>query len=117
VAERGRCNNRSGWTGLLAAVLGLEDAQVVAVCAPRMELFEAVNFNSLVRFIAGNRGGRKCIAFNDGSGQHLVLYLCPSVSHPTCSLMKPAADKLAEVGLNGISDAKCTCLQCSIFAG
>jgi len=46
VAERGR-NCRLAGQGAAAAVLGLEDAQVVAVLRTRMELFEAVNFNSI----------------------------------------------------------------------
>lgn len=85
--------------GAMAAILGLEDEQVRQICAESAqgEVVEAVNFNSPGQVvIAGNAAavGRTMAAAKE-AGAKRVLPLPVSVpSH--CSLMKPAADKLAE---------------------
>ncbi|HFC3030393.1 TPA: ACP S-malonyltransferase [Neisseria gonorrhoeae] len=85
--------------GAMAAILGLEDEQVRQICAESAqgEVVEAVNFNSPGQVvIAGNAAavGRTMAAAKE-AGTKRALPLPVSVpSH--CSLMKPAADKLAE---------------------
>jgi [acyl-carrier-protein] S-malonyltransferase len=83
--------------GAMAAVLGLEDAQVVAVCEQAEGIVEAVNFNSPGQVvIAGNKDAvESAMALATEAGASRVVPLPVSVpSH--CSLMKPAAEKLAE---------------------
>ncbi len=83
--------------GAMAAVLGLDDAAVRAVCAEAAqgEVLEAVNFNSPGQVvIAGNKAAveRGCaLAKEKGAKRALPL----PVSVPShCALMQPAADKL-----------------------
>ncbi|MDO5638515.1 MAG: ACP S-malonyltransferase [Neisseria sp.] len=85
--------------GAMAAVLGLEDEQVKAICAEAAqgEVVEAVNFNSPGQVvIAGNAAAvERAMAAAKEAGAKRALPLPVSVpSH--CSLMKPAAEKLAE---------------------
>lgn len=85
--------------GAMAAVLGLEDEQVKALCAETAqgEVVEAVNFNSPGQVvIAGNAAAvERAMAAAKEAGAKRALLLPVSVpSH--CSLMKPAAEKLAE---------------------
>ena len=83
--------------GAMAAVLGLEDAQVVAVCEQAEGVVEAVNFNSPGQVvIAGNKEAvEAAMALATEAGASRVVPLPVSVpSH--CSLMKPAAEQLAE---------------------
>ncbi len=99
VAERGRLMQEAvpAGQGAMAAVLGLEDAQVVAVCAQVDGIVEAVNFNSPGQVvIAGNKDAvEAALPLMTEAGASRVVPLPVSVpSH--CSLMKPAADKLAE---------------------
>ncbi len=99
VAERGRLMQQAvpAGQGAMAAVLGLEDAQVVAVCAQVDGVVEAVNFNSPGQVvIAGNKDAVEiALPLMTEAGASRVVPLPVSVpSH--CSLMKPAADKLAE---------------------
>ncbi|RUO36549.1 ACP S-malonyltransferase [Aliidiomarina sanyensis] len=84
--------------GAMAAVIGLEDSAVVSACseAAQTEIVAAVNFNSPGQVvIAGDkaaveRAGELCKA----AGAKRVLPLPVSVpSH--CTLMAPAAEKLA----------------------
>jgi [acyl-carrier-protein] S-malonyltransferase len=83
--------------GAMAAVLGLDDDMVRAVCAEAAqgEVLEAVNFNSPGQVvIAGNKAAvdRGC-ALAKAKGAKRALLLPVSVpSH--CALMQPAADKL-----------------------
>ncbi len=90
--------------GAMAAVLGLDDAAVRAVCAEAAlgEVLEAVNFNSPGQVvIAGHKAAveRGCILAKD-KGAKRALPLPVSVpSH--CALMRPAAEKLL-VALNQI---------------
>ncbi len=83
--------------GGMAAVLGLDDDLVRAVCAEAAqgEVLEAVNFNSPGQVvIAGNKAAveRGCVLAKE-KGAKRALPLPVSVpSH--CALMQPAADKL-----------------------
>ena len=84
--------------GAMAAILGLEDNIVSAVCieAAQHEVCEPVNFNSPGQVvIAGNKAAVERgmeIAKEKGAKRALAL----PVSVPShCALMKPAAEKLA----------------------
>ena len=85
--------------GAMAAILGLDDDIVRAVCteAAQDEVLEAVNFNSPGQVvIAGNKAAVErgmVLAKEKGAKRALAL----PVSVPShCALMKPAAEKLAE---------------------
>jgi len=83
--------------GAMAAVLGLDDDGVRAVCAEaaRGEVLEAVNFNSPGQVvIAGNKAAvERGMLLAKEKGAKRVLLLPVSVpAH--CALMKPAAEKL-----------------------
>ena len=85
--------------GAMAAILGLDDDTVRAVCAEaaQSEICEAVNLNSPGQVvIAGNKAAVERgmeIAKSKGAKRALTL----PVSVPShCALMKPAAEKLAE---------------------
>jgi [acyl-carrier-protein] S-malonyltransferase len=85
--------------GAMAAILGLDDDVVRAVCkeAAQNEVCEAVNFNSPGQVvIAGNKAAiERGMALAKDKGAKRALPLPVSVpSH--CALMKPAAEKLAE---------------------
>lgn len=86
-------------TGAMAAILGLEDADVLAVCteAAQNEIVQAVNFNSPGQVVvAGNKAAvERATELAKAKGAKRAVILPVSVpSH--CQLMKPAADKLAE---------------------
>ncbi|OOZ45511.1 ACP S-malonyltransferase [Solemya velum gill symbiont] len=106
VAERGRLMQQAvpEGVGAMAAVLGLDDDVVRQVCADAAgeEVVEAVNYNSPGQVvIAGHAAAvARAIEAAKEAGAKRALSLPVSVpSH--CALMKPAADKLAEV-LSGI---------------
>ncbi|HFB4390201.1 TPA: ACP S-malonyltransferase [Neisseria gonorrhoeae] len=85
--------------GAMAAILGLEDEQVRQICAESAqgEVVEAVNFNSPGQVvIAGNAAavGRTMDAAKEAGAKRALPLPVSVPSH--CSLMKPAADKLAE---------------------
>jgi [acyl-carrier-protein] S-malonyltransferase len=85
--------------GAMAAILGLDDDVVRAVCleAAQGEICEAVNFNSPGQVvIAGNKAAvERGMELAKTAGAKRALPLPVSVpSH--CALMKPAAEKLAE---------------------
>lgn len=85
--------------GAMAAILGLDDELVRAVCAEAAqdEVLEAVNFNSPGQVvIAGNKAAvERGMELAKAKGAKRALPLPVSVpSH--CALMKPAAVKLAE---------------------
>jgi [acyl-carrier-protein] S-malonyltransferase len=91
--------------GAMAAILGLEDDVVRAVCleAAQGEVCEAVNFNSPGQVvIAGNKAAvERGMELAKTKGAKRALPLPVSVpSH--CALMKPAAEKLAEY-LNNVT--------------
>lgn len=85
--------------GAMAAILGLDDDIVRAVCseAAQNEVCEAVNLNSPGQVvIAGNKAAvERGMELAKAKGAKRALPLPVSVpSH--CALMRPAADKLAE---------------------
>jgi [acyl-carrier-protein] S-malonyltransferase len=85
--------------GAMAAILGLEDAQVMAACleAARGEIVEAVNFNGPSQVvIAGQRDAvQRAIEVASAHGAKRAVLLPVSVpSHS--SLMRSAARRLAE---------------------
>lgn len=100
VADRGRFMQEAVPTGVgaMAAILGLDDAQVIAVCegAAGSEVVTAVNFNSPGQVvIAGHAAAvERAVDAAKEAGAKRALMLPVSVpSH--CSLMMPAAEKLA----------------------
>jgi [acyl-carrier-protein] S-malonyltransferase len=101
VAERGKLMQEAvpAGTGSMAAILGLDDAKVVDVCAHAEagEVVSAVNFNANGQVvIAGHVAAvERAVALAKEAGAKRAVILPVSVpSH--CALMKPAADKLAE---------------------
>lgn len=85
--------------GAMAAVLGLTDPEVIALCAEQAQgaVLEAVNFNAPGQVvIAGDAAAvSRAIAAAKDAGAKRALTLPVSVpSH--CALMRPAADRLAE---------------------
>lgn len=86
-------------SGAMAAILGLDDDQVVAACsrAGQGEVVSAVNFNSPGQVvIAGARTAvERAVNLATEAGARRALMLNVSVpSH--CALMRPAADRLAD---------------------
>ncbi|MFT3931367.1 MAG: ACP S-malonyltransferase [Spongiibacteraceae bacterium] len=86
--------------GAMAAVLGLEDEQIVNICRAATigkEIVEAVNFNSPGQIvIAGTvEGVGKAIELCKAAGSKRALPLPVSAPFHT-SLMRPAGDKLRE---------------------
>ncbi len=101
VAMRGRFMQEAvpAGTGAMAAILGLDDDAVRAVCADAAEdqVAEAVNFNAPGQVVvAGHADAIARVAtLAKQAGARRALMLDVSVpSH--CALMKPAADRLAE---------------------
>jgi [acyl-carrier-protein] S-malonyltransferase len=101
VEKRGRLMQEAvpAGSGGMAAVIGLDDGQVVAACeqAAQGEVVAAVNFNAPGQVvIAGARTAlERAISACKEAGARRALPLPVSVpSH--CALMRPAADKLAE---------------------
>ena len=85
--------------GAMAAILGLDDAVVVEICAEAAEdqVVSAVNFNSPGQVvIAGNKAAvDRAMELCKAKGAKRALPLAVSVpSH--CALMKPAAERFAE---------------------
>ncbi|WML90750.1 ACP S-malonyltransferase [Thiothrix lacustris] len=100
VAERARLMQSAvtDGEGAMAAILGLDDAQIVAACAQAAQgdVVEAVNFNSPGQVvIAGSAAAiDRAIQVATEMGAKKAIKLSVSVpSH--CALMKPAAEKLA----------------------
>ncbi len=85
--------------GAMAAILGLEDADVVAGCeiAAQGEVVQAANFNSPGQVvIAGHKSAvERAIAVLNEKGAKRALILPVSAPSHT-SLMKPAAEQLAK---------------------
>lgn len=99
VSERGRLMQSAvpAGQGAMAAVLGLEDQQVIDLCSDSAQggVVEAVNFNSPGQVvIAGEKAAvERAMKLADELGAKKVVALPVSVpSH--CALMKPAADAL-----------------------
>ncbi|WP_252176198.1 ACP S-malonyltransferase [Endozoicomonas sp. 4G] len=102
-------------TGAMAAILGLEDQQVISVChdAAQDSVVEAVNFNSPGQVvIAGEKAAvARAIELAKEAGARKAMPLPVSVpSH--CALMKPAAEKLAvELSLIELSQPSIAVIQ------
>jgi [acyl-carrier-protein] S-malonyltransferase len=101
VAQRGLLMQEAvpAGVGAMAAILGLDDAQVIAACAAvaENEIVSAVNFNSPGQVvIAGNTAAveRAMIAAKTAGAKRAVQLPVSVPSH--CSLMRPAAEKLAD---------------------
>ncbi len=101
VADRGRFMQEAvpAGAGAMAAILGLEDAQVIDVCAQAAQgdVVSAVNFNSPGQVVvAGSAAAvQRAVDLAKGAGAKRAVLLPVSVpSH--CSLMQPAADRLGE---------------------
>lgn len=102
VAERGRLMQEAVpvGTGAMAAVLGLDDDTVRAVCAEAAagEVVDAVNFNSPGQVVvAGQKTAvERVVEQAKAKGAKRALLLPVSVpSH--CALMQPAAEQLASI--------------------
>jgi [acyl-carrier-protein] S-malonyltransferase len=100
VAERGRCMQDAvaAGSGAMAAILGLSDEAVAAVCteAAQGDVVTAVNFNSPGQVvIAGDaQAVQRATALAKETGAKRAILLPVSVpSH--CALMKPAAERFA----------------------
>jgi [acyl-carrier-protein] S-malonyltransferase len=101
VAMRGRFMQEAvpAGSGAMAAILGLDDEQVRAVCAEgaQGQVAEAVNFNSPGQVVvAGDAAAVARVAdLAKAAGAKRALLLDVSVpSH--CALMRPAAERLSE---------------------
>lgn len=101
VAERGRLmqNAVPAGAGGMAAILGLEDAAVEAICreAAQGEVVAAVNYNSPGQVVVAGAAGavERAIALAKDAGAKRAIPL--AVSAPShCELMRPAAEQLAE---------------------
>jgi [acyl-carrier-protein] S-malonyltransferase len=86
-------------TGGIAAILGLEGDALAAVCAEAAqgEVLEPANFNSPGQVvIAGHRGAveRGMALARQKGAKRAVMLAMSAPSH--CSLMKPAAERLAQ---------------------
>lgn len=102
VAARGRFMQAAvpEGTGAMAAILGLDDEQVVDICirAAQDEVAEAVNFNSPGQVVvAGNASaiGRAVELAKEAGAKRALLLPVSVPSH--CSLMQPAAEELAKL--------------------
>lgn len=109
VAARGRLMQEAvpSGVGAMAAILGLEDHQVVKVCADSAEneVVAAVNFNSPGQVvIAGNVAAveRAMAAAKEAGAKRAVLLPVSVPSH--CALMASAAEKLNEQLQNTVID-------------
>jgi len=101
VAERGRCMQKAvpAGTGAMAAILGLEDEQIMEICADsaESEIVSAANFNSPGQVvIAGNKSAveRAIIAAKNVGAKRALLLPVSVPSH--CMLMEAAATEFAQ---------------------
>jgi [acyl-carrier-protein] S-malonyltransferase len=85
--------------GGMAAILGLEDAEVVAACAQAAEgdVVEAVNFNAPGQVVIAGRAPAVSRAIEAAGAKGAKRAMALPISVPAhSSLMAPAADKLRE---------------------
>lgn len=85
-------------TGAMAAILGLDDADVIAVCATaaQSQVVQAVNFNSPGQVVvAGDKAAveRATVIAREKGAKRAILLPVSVPSH--CQLMRPAAERLA----------------------
>lgn len=107
VAERGRCMQKAVPTGVgaMAAILGLDDEDVIRICSEvsKDEIVSAANFNSPGQIvIAGNLAAveRAIEAMKEAGAKRALLLPVSVPSH--CMLMKQAAEEF-ESSLNNIT--------------
>lgn len=83
--------------GAMAAIIGLEDADVIAACATSgSEVCEAVNFNAPGQVVIAGTAKGVDIAMAAAKEKGAKRALPLSVSAPShCALMRPAAEQLA----------------------
>ncbi len=100
VAERGRLMQAAvpEGVGAMAAILGLQDDQVRALCTENAagDVVEAVNFNAPGQVVvAGHRDAveRVMAAAREAGAKRVLLLPVSAPSH--CALMQPAAERLA----------------------
>ena len=117
VAERGRCMQKAvpAGVGAMAAILGLDDNDVIQICSEvaKDEIVSAANFNSPGQIvIAGNKAAveRAIEAMKEAGAKRALLLPVSVPSH--CMLMKQAAEEF-ESSLNNIAfnNAKIPVLQ------
>ncbi|MBD3671544.1 MAG: ACP S-malonyltransferase [Gammaproteobacteria bacterium] len=101
VADRGRFMQEAvpAGEGAMAAILGLDDDKVIAICeqAAQGEVVSAVNFNSPGQVVVAGTSSAvdRAIELAKEAGAKRALKL--AVSAPShCALMQPAAERLAE---------------------
>lgn len=99
VAERGRFMQEAvpAGVGAMAAILGLDDAAIVELCAANAkgEVVQAVNFNSPGQVVVAGHAAavaRVVEAAKTAGAKRSVLLPVSAPSH--CDLMRPAAEKL-----------------------
>jgi [acyl-carrier-protein] S-malonyltransferase len=102
VAQRGRFMQEAvpQGSGGMAAILGLDDDQVIALCAEAAsgEVVEAVNFNSPKQVvIAGHKAAvdRACVMAKQAGAKRALPIPVSVPSH--CSLMRPASERLNQM--------------------
>ena len=100
VAERARLmqNAVADGAGAMAAILGLEDAQIVEACAQAAQgdVVEAVNFNSPGQVVIAGSAAAVDRAIQTATAMGAKKAIKLSVSVPShCALMQPAATALA----------------------
>lgn len=107
VAERGRCMQKAvpAGVGAMAAILGLDDDDVIRICSEvaEDEIVSAANFNSPGQIvIAGNKAAveRATEAMKEAGAKRALLLPVSVPSH--CMLMKQAAEEF-ESALNDIT--------------
>lgn len=101
VAERGRYMQEAvpAGTGAMAAILGLEDAQVIEACAgaAQGQVVSAVNFNSPGQVVIAGHAAAVERAMEAAKAMGAKRALPLPVSAPShCALMQPAAERLAQ---------------------
>lgn len=107
VAERGRCMQKAvpAGVGAMAAIIGLDDDDVIRICSEvaEDEIVSAANFNSPGQIvIAGNKAAveRAIEALKEAGAKRALLLPVSVPSH--CMLMKQAAEEF-ESALNNIT--------------
>lgn len=100
-AERGRLMQEAvpAGEGAMAALLGLSDEQVIALCAEQAQgdVLAAVNFNAPGQVVIAGQAGAVARAVDAARGAGAKRAVTLAVSVPShCALMHPAAERLAE---------------------
>lgn len=83
--------------GAMAAILGLKDQQVIEVCQAQQQVVSAVNFNAPGQVVIAGLTAAVEAAIIEAKNLGAKMAIKLPVSVPShSSLMKPAADKMAE---------------------